>query len=171
MALIIPLNGHTPQIGKNCFIAPNATIIGDVVIGDNSSIWFNAVLRGDVGAIRIGENTNIQDGVIVHSTYQKSSVLVGNNVSVGHQAILHGCTIQDNTLVGMKALIMDLIVLKSYCYVAAGAVMLEGTITEEHCMYAGIPAKKIKDVPKELIKSDIANIANRYIMYADWYKL
>lgn len=170
MALIIPVRGHTPQIGKNCFLAPNATIIGDVVIGDESSIWFNAVVRGDVNSIRIGNRVNVQDGAVIHCTYEKSVVILRNNVSVGHNAIIHGCVIEDNVLIGMGAIVMDNAKIGSNSIIAAGAVVLENTVVEPGSLYAGVPAKKIKDVRPEHIAGEIERIAANYLMYSSWFK-
>ena len=170
MALILPLLGKEPQLGDNCFLAPNATIVGDVIMGSDCSIWFNAVLRGDVNSIRLGNKVNIQDNVVVHCTYQKWATNIGNNVSVGHSAIVHGCTIHDDVLVGMGAIIMDGCIVHSHCIIAAGAVMLQNTVTEEGSIYAGVPAKKVKEVSEELISGEIRRIAANYTLYADWYK-
>src|ERR1700750_727307 len=142
MPVILPVKGVSPTFGGNVFIAPNATIVGDVVMGDDCSIWFNAVVRGDVNSVRIGNKVNVQDGVIIHCTYQKAKTVIGNNVSIGHNAIVHGCTIQDNVLIGMGSIIMDNAVVHSNSIIAAGAVVLEGTICEAGSIYAGIPAKK-----------------------------
>lgn len=142
MATILPVKGILPSFGNECFIAPNATIVGDVIMGDQCSVWFNAVLRGDVNAIRIGNKVNIQDGAIIHCTYEKTRAVVGSNVSIGHLAIVHGCTIEDNVLVGMGSIIMDNAVIGSNSIIAAGAVVLEGTIVEPGSIYAGIPARK-----------------------------
>jgi carbonic anhydrase/acetyltransferase-like protein (isoleucine patch superfamily) len=170
MALILPVNENYPQFGENCFLAPNATIIGDVLMGNDCSIWFNAVVRGDVNSIRIGNKVNIQDGAVIHCTYQKTTVNLGNNVSVGHNAILHGCKIHDNVLVGMGAIIMDNCEIGSNTIIAAGAVLTEGTIVPSGCIYAGVPAKKIKDISQELINGEIDRIANNYLMYSSWLK-
>jgi len=170
MAYIIPLKDKTPKVGKDCFLAVNATIIGDVIIGDHCSVWFGAVLRGDVHYIRIGNNVNIQDGAIVHCTYQKSPTNIGNNVSIAHGAIIHGCTIHDNVLVGMNAVILDDAVIESNSIIAAGAVVTKGTIVHSGSVYAGSPAKKIKDISPELLKGEVERIANNYAMYASWYK-
>ena len=169
MALIKKVKGVTPSIGKNCFLADNATITGDVVMGDHCSVWFNAVVRGDVHAIRIGKKVNIQDGVIIHCTYQKAPTTIGNNVSIAHNAIVHGCTIHDNVLVGMGSIIMDNVVVESNSIIAAGAVVSKGTVVESGSVYAGVPAKKIKTVDTELIEGEINRIANSYNMYASWY--
>jgi carbonic anhydrase/acetyltransferase-like protein (isoleucine patch superfamily) len=170
MALILPVNENYPQFGENCFLAPNATIIGDVLMGNDCSIWFNAVVRGDVNSIRIGNKVNIQDGAVIHCTYQKTTVNLGNNVSVGHNAIVHGCKIHDNVLVGMGAIIMDNCEIGSNTIIAAGAVLTEGTIVPSGCIYAGVPAKKIKDISQELINGEIDRIANNYLMYSSWLK-
>ena len=170
MALLLPVHSKEPQIGDNCFLAPNATIVGDVIMGNYCSIWFNAVLRGDVNSIRLGNKVNIQDNAVVHCTYQKWATNIGNNVSVGHSAIVHGCTIHDDVLVGMGAIIMDGCVVHSHCIVAAGAVMLQHTVTEAGGIYAGVPAKRIKEVSEELISSEIRRVAENYTLYSDWYK-
>ena len=169
MALIKAVKGIKPTIGKNCFLAENATITGDVVIGHDCSVWFNAVIRGDVHSIRIGNNVNIQDGVIVHCTYKKAPVSIGNNVSIAHNAIVHGCTIHDNVLVGMGSILMDDVVVESNSIVAAGAVVSKGTVIESGSVYAGVPAKKIKSVDVALVEGEINRIADSYNMYASWY--
>ncbi|OFX57618.1 MAG: gamma carbonic anhydrase family protein [Bacteroidetes bacterium GWA2_30_7] len=170
MQIIKTLNGVTPTFGKNCYLADNVTIIGDVIIGDNCSVWFNAVIRGDVNPIRIGNNVNIQDGAVLHNTYKKTTLNIGNNVSVAHNAILHGCTINDNVLIGMGAIVMDNVKIESNCIIAAGAVVLENTIVEEGSIYAGLPAKKVKSISPELINGEIKRIATSYITYSEWYK-
>src|SRR3954468_10907767 len=149
MAVIIPCLDKSPQFGSNCFFAPNATIIGDVIMGDECSIWFNAVVRGDVNYIRIGNRVNIQDGAVIHCTYQKAPTTIGNNVSIGHNAIVHGCTLEDNVLVGMGAIVMDHAYVEKNSIIAAGAVVLENTRVESGCIYAGVPAKKVKQVSPE----------------------
>jgi carbonic anhydrase/acetyltransferase-like protein (isoleucine patch superfamily) len=169
MATILPVKGISPSFGNNCFIAPNATIVGDVVIGNDCSIWFNAVIRGDVNSIRIGDKVNIQDGAVVHCTYQKTTVTIGKNVSVGHNAIIHGCVIEDNVLVGMGAIVMDNVIIGSNSIIAAGAVVLENTVIKAGCIYAGVPAKKVKSISKELIEGEINRIANNYLMYSSWF--
>jgi len=168
--VIKELNGHLPKFGKDCFLAENSVVIGDVVMGDQCSIWFHAVIRGDVHFIRMGNKVNVQDGAVVHCTYQKSPTTIGNNVSIGHNAIVHGCTIHDNVLVGMGAIVMDDCVVESNSIIAAGAVVREGTRVEAGTVYAGVPAKKIKDISQELISGEIERIANNYIHYAGWYK-
>jgi len=170
MAFLIPLNDKNPQIGTNCFLAETAAIIGDVIIGDNCSVWFSAVIRGDVHYIRIGNNVNIQDGAIIHCTYQKSPTNIGNNVSIAHGAIIHGCTVHDNVLVGMNAVILDDAVIESNSIIAAGAVVTKGTVVPSGTVWAGSPAKKIKDISPELLKGEVERIANNYAMYASWYK-
>lgn len=170
MALIKTVKGIKPVFGKQCFLADNATITGDVVMGDNCSVWFNAVVRGDVHSIRIGSNVNIQDGAVIHCTYQKAPVSIGNNVSIAHNAIVHGCTIHDNVLVGMGAILMDHVVVESNSIIAAGALVSKGTIIESGSVYAGVPAKKIKSVDVVLLKGEIHRIAESYNMYASWYK-
>ena len=170
MPVILPVEGTVPFFGNNCFIAPNATIVGDVVMGDDCSIWFNAVVRGDVNSIRIGNKVNVQDGAVIHCTYKRSKTIVGNNVSIGHNAIVHGCAIHDNVLVGMGAIIMDLAVVHSNTIIAAGAVVLEGMICEGGSIYAGVPAKKVKEISQEMISGEIDRIANNYIRYAEWFQ-
>lgn len=170
MALIKTLKGFTPQFGQDCFFADTAVVIGDVVMGDNCSIWFNAVVRGDVHSIRMGNKVNVQDGAIIHCTYQKASVNIGNNVSIAHNAIVHGCTIHDNVLIGMGAIVMDHAVIESNSVIAAGAVVMENTLVESGSVYAGIPAKKVKTIDKALLEGQIDRIANSYLMYAGWYK-
>jgi len=169
MALIKSVKGVKPILGKDCFLADNATITGDVVMGDHCSVWFNAVVRGDVHSIRIGNNVNIQDGVVVHCTYQKAPTSIGNNVSIAHNAIVHGCTIHDNVLVGMGSILMDHVVVESNSIIAAGAVVSKGTVVETGSVYAGVPAKKIKTVDVKLVEGEINRIANSYNMYASWY--
>lgn len=170
MPVILPVNGIEPKLGNNCFVAPNATIVGDVVTGDDCSFWFNAVIRGDVNSIRMGNKVNIQDGAVLHCTYQKTKVLLGNNVSVGHNAIVHGCTVHDNVLIGMGAIVMDNCEIGSNTIIAAGAVVMEGTKVPSGCIYAGVPAKKVKDISEELIHGEIERIANNYLMYSSWFK-
>lgn len=170
MAYILSVNDITPQYGTNCFIAPNATIVGDVVMGDSCSIWFNAVIRGDVNSIKIGNKVNIQDGAIIHCTYQKNGTIIGNNVSIGHNAIVHGCKVMDNVLIGMGAIVMDRCIINSNSIIAAGAVVLEGTVVEAKSIYAGVPAKKVKDIPDALISGEIDRIANNYVKYSSWFK-
>lgn len=169
MALIIPVNGNNPEFGENCYLTENATIVGDVKMGDNCSVWFNAVVRGDVNSIEIGNNTNIQDGAIIHCTYKTAPTKIGNNVSIAHNAIVHGCTLEDNVLIGMGAIVMDHAVVKSGSIIAAGAVVLENTIVEAGAIYAGMPAKKVKDVDEKRI-GVFERTAKNYIMYSDWFR-
>jgi len=170
MATILPVEGVLPQFGADCFVAPNATIVGDVIMGDNCSIWFNTVVRGDVNSIRIGNKVNIQDGAVIHCTYKKTKTVIGNNVSIGHNAIVHGCTIQDKVLVGMGAIIMDNAEIGSNSIIAAGAVVLEGTKIEAGTIYGGIPARKLKDIPPDIITGQIDRIADNYCHYSSWFK-
>ena len=170
MPVILPVEDKNPQFGKNCFIAPNATIVGDVIIGDDCSIWFNAVVRGDVNFIRIGNKVNIQDGACIHCTFKKTNTTIGNNVSIGHNAVVHGCVLHDNVLIGMGAIVMDKAVVHSNTIIAAGAVVLEDTICEEGSIYAGVPAKKVKNISQEMVSGEIERIANNYVKYADWFR-
>jgi carbonic anhydrase/acetyltransferase-like protein (isoleucine patch superfamily) len=169
MATILPVNGKEPQFGENCFIAPNATIVGEVSMGADCSIWFNAVIRGDVHYIKMGDQVNVQDGAIIHCTYQKHPTHIGSNVSIGHNAMVHGCTIHDNVLIGMGSIVMDACVVHSNAIIAAGAVVLEGTIVEAGSIYAGVPAKKVKMVSEDLIHGEINRISNNYVKYASWF--
>ncbi|WP_435624696.1 gamma carbonic anhydrase family protein [Flagellimonas sp.] len=164
------VRGKSPVIGKNCFIAENAVVVGDVVMGNDCSIWYSAVLRGDVHYIKMGNKVNVQDGAVVHCTYKKSPTDIGNNVSIGHNAIVHGCTIKDNVLVGMGSIIMDDCVVESNSIIAAGAVVTQGTHVEAGSIYAGIPARKIKNVSPELMSGEIDRIADAYVKYASWFK-
>lgn len=170
MALILSVNGIKPKFGKECFLAENATVTGDVVMGDQCSVWFNAVIRGDVHFIRMGDKVNIQDGAIIHCTFKKYPTHIGNNVSVGHNAIVHGCTVKDNVLIGMGAIIMDNCVIESNTIIAAGAVVTQNTHVESGCIYAGVPAKKVKEISQNQITGEIERIVNNYITYASWYK-
>lgn len=170
MPLILHVDGVYPQFGENCFIAPNATIVGDVIMGNEGSVWFNAVVRGDVNSVRMGNKVNIQDGAVIHCTYKKTKTIIGNNVSIGHNAIVHGCTIQDNVLIGMGAIVMDNAQIGSNSIIAAGAVVLEGTIVPSGTIWAGVPAKKVKDIDATQIHGEIDRIANNYVRYADWFR-
>ncbi|MBS1946454.1 MAG: gamma carbonic anhydrase family protein [Bacteroidetes bacterium] len=170
MPVILPVEGVSPKFGNNCFIAPNATIVGDVYMGNDCSVWFNAVVRGDVNIIRIGNKVNIQDGAVIHCTYKKTQTVIGHNVSIGHNAIVHGCTVHDNVLIGMGAIVMDGAEIGSHSIIAAGAVVLEGTIIEHGSIYAGVPAKKVKDISEDLISGQIQRIADNYIHYANWFR-
>jgi carbonic anhydrase/acetyltransferase-like protein (isoleucine patch superfamily) len=170
MALIKTVNGFTPKLGNNCFLADNATIIGDVISGNDCSFWFNAVVRGDVHYIRIGNNVNVQDGAIIHCTYKIAPVNIGNYVSIAHGAIVHGCTIHDNVLVGMGAIIMDHAIVESNSIIAAGAIVSKNTHVKSGSVYGGVPAKKIKDIDQDLVVGEIQRIGKSYSMYAGWYK-
>jgi len=169
MPLILPVKGKSPIWGEDCFIAENATIVGDVVMGSNCSVWFNAVIRGDVHYIKIGDNTNIQDGAVIHATYLKAPTNIGNNVSIGHNALVHGCTLHDNTLVGMGTIVMDHAVVNEFVIIGAGSVVLENTICESGFLYAGTPAKKIKPLTDEQIAM-LKQLPKNYIMYSGWFK-
>ena len=170
MALIKSCNGTEPRWGEDCYFAENATLIGDVVMGNQCSVWFNAVVRGDVHYIKMGNKVNVQDGAVIHCTYQKSPTNIGNNVSIGHNALVHGCTIHDNVLIGMGAIVMDGVIVESNSLIAAGAVVLEGTHVESGSVMAGVPAKKMKEVSPELFEGEISRIANNYIKYSSWFK-
>lgn len=170
MPVIKTVRGKHPQIPKETFVAENATIVGDVTMGSGCSIWFNAVIRGDVHFIKMGNKVNVQDGAVIHATYEKSPTTIGNNVSIGHNAIVHGCTIHDNVLVGMGSIIMDDCIIESNSIIAAGAVVTKNTHVESGSIYAGVPAKKVKDISEELISGEIDRIANNYIKYASWFK-
>jgi carbonic anhydrase/acetyltransferase-like protein (isoleucine patch superfamily) len=169
MAIILPVKGVHPQWGNNCFIAPNATIVGTVTMGDNCSVWFNAVIRGDVNNITIGNDTNIQDGAVIHATYLKAATVIGSRVSIGHNAIVHGCILKDNILIGMGAIVMDNAIVESYTIIAAGSVVLENTVCESGFIYAGTPAKKIKPITEQQ-RVLLNKLPDNYIMYADWFK-
>ena len=168
--IIKSVRGKSPKMGKDCYVAENATILGEVTMGDQCSIWFNAVVRGDVHYIKMGNKVNVQDGAVIHCTYEKSPTTIGNNVSIGHNAIVHGCTLKDNVLVSMGSIIMDDCVVESNSIIAAGAVVTKGTHVEAGSIYAGMPAKKIKDISPELSKGEIDRIANNYVKYASWFK-
>jgi carbonic anhydrase/acetyltransferase-like protein (isoleucine patch superfamily) len=166
--LILSVNGKYPNWGRDCFIADNATLVGDVTMGDKCSVWFTAVIRGDVNYIKIGHHTNIQDGAIIHATYKKAATNIGNYVSIGHRALVHGCTLNDYVLVGMGAIIMDNAVVEEFVIIAAGAVVLENTICESGFLYAGMPAKKIKPLTEEQ-RELLRNLPGNYVMYAEWF--
>lgn len=170
MALVREINGNHPQLGEGCWLAENATVLGDVVLGSQCSVWYNTVIRGDVHSIRIGNNVNIQDGAMVHCTYEKAPTTIGNNVSIGHNAIVHGCTLEDNVLVGMGAIVMDGAVVQSGSIVAAGAVVLENTLVESGSLYAGVPAKKVKTIEPAQAEELIAATAARYVDYKEWFR-
>lgn len=170
MALIKSVKGIHPVFGDDCYLAENSTVVGDVIMGNQCSVWFNAVIRGDVNSIRMGNKVNVQDGAVIHCTYQKTKTIIGNNVSIGHNALVHGCTIHDNVLIGMGAIVMDNCEIGSNTIIAAGAVLLENTKVESGVIYAGVPAKKVKDINQELIHGEINRIADNYIMYSGWFK-
>lgn len=170
MALIRSCRNKTPHIPESCWLSDNATIVGDVIMGENCSVWFNAVIRGDVNSIKMGDNVNIQDGAVIHCTYEKTKVNLGNNVSVGHNALVHGCTVEDNVLIGMGSIVMDNCYIEENCIIAAGAVLLEGTRVESGSIYAGVPAKKVKDLSPEMFKGEVMRIAKNYRMYASWFE-
>lgn len=170
MALIKECKGIAPQFGEDVYLAENATVVGDVIMGDRCSVWFNAVVRGDVNSIRMGNQVNIQDGAVLHCTYEKTKVNLGNNVSIGHNALVHGCTVEDNVLIGMGAIVMDNCYIESNCIIAAGAVLLENTRVESWSVYAGVPAKKVKTLSPELFEGEVQRIANNYVMYSGWFK-
>lgn len=169
MAIVKTIRGHSPVMGTNCFLADNATVVGEVVMGDNCTVWFNAVVRGDVNSIHIGNNTNIQDGAVIHCTYQKANTVIGSNVSIAHNAVVHGCTVEDNVLIGMGAIVMDHCVIGTGSVIAAGAIVLPGTQVEPGSVWAGIPAKRVKATGDEM-KEVIERTAKNYPMYAEWYK-
>lgn len=169
MAFVRAVRGLTPKFGNNCFLAETAVVVGEVSMGDNCTVWFNAVVRGDVHSITIGNNTNIQDGVVIHGTYQKAKTVIGNNVSIAHNAVVHGCTLEDNVLVGMGAIIMDDAVIGSNSVIAAGSVILPGTTVEPGSVYAGVPGKRVKDIGEDM-KAVIQRTAKNYPMYAEWFK-
>ena len=168
MPLILPVKGIHPQLGQDCFVAENATIVGDAVLGNDCTVWFNAVIRADVNTIRIGNKTNIQDGAVIHCTYLKAATTIGNNVSIGHRAIVHGCTVEDNVLIGMGAIVMDHALVQKNCIVAAGAIVLENTVCESGYIYAGVPAKKVKQLSQEQIDG-LEKVANNYVKYGSWF--
>jgi carbonic anhydrase/acetyltransferase-like protein (isoleucine patch superfamily) len=170
MALILPVEDKFPAWAANCFIAPNCTIVGDVIMGNECSVWFNAVIRGDVNSIRLGNKVNVQDGAVIHCTFKRSKTIIGNSVSIGHNAIVHGCTVQDNVLIGMGAIVMDGAVIESNTIIGAGAVVLEGTLCEGGAIYAGVPAKKVKEISLEKVEGEINRIANNYVGYAAWFE-
>jgi gamma-carbonic anhydrase len=170
MGIVKTVRGKTPEFGSNCYISETAVIVGDVICGDDCSFWFNAVVRGDVHYIRMGNQVNVQDGAVIHCTYQKAPTQIGNNVSIGHNALVHGCTVEDNVLIGMGAIVMDGCVVGSNSIIAAGAVLLENTKVEPGSVYAGVPAKKVKTISQELVSGEIDRIANNYVMYASWFK-
>ncbi|NNK86924.1 MAG: gamma carbonic anhydrase family protein [Flavobacteriaceae bacterium] len=170
MSLIKQVNGIHPEFPEDCYIAENATIVGNVVMGHNCSVWFNAVIRGDVHYIKIGDKVNIQDGAVIHATYKTSPTNIGNNVSIGHNAIVHGCTVHDNVLIGMGSIVMDDCVIESNSIIAAGAVLTKNTRVESGSVYGGVPAKKIRDISRELISGEIERIADNYVKYSSWFR-
>jgi gamma-carbonic anhydrase len=169
MAIVKTVRGFTPKFGENCFLADNSVVVGEVTMGDNCTVWFNAVVRGDVHSIAIGNDTNIQDGAVIHCTYQKAKTVIGSKVSIAHNAIVHGCTIEDTVLIGMGAIVMDDAVIGTGSVIAAGAIILPGTKVEPGSIYAGVPAKKVKDTGEEM-KAVIERTARNYPMYAEWFK-
>lgn len=170
MPIIKTINGKTPKFGNNCFLAETAVVVGDVIMGDDCSVWFHAVIRGDVHYIHIGNKVNIQDGAVIHCTYQKAFTVIGDKVSIGHSAIVHGCTLEDNVVVGMGAIVMDHAVVERNSLIAAGSVVLENTRVETGSIYAGVPAKKVKQLSPENFEQINMRIANNYVMYAEWFK-
>ena len=170
MALIKACRGTSPKFGKDCWFAENATIVGDVEMGDECSVWFSAVVRGDVNSIKMGNRVNVQDGAVIHCTYEKTKTVLGNNVSIGHNALVHGCTVEDNVLIGMGSIVMDNCYIEANCIIAAGAVLLENTRVESWSIYAGVPAKKVKTLSPELFEGEIKRIANSYVKYSSWFK-
>ena len=170
MALVRTLNGVTPSFGRDVFLAETAVVIGDVLMGDQCSVWYNAVVRGDVNAIRIGDRVNVQDGAVLHCTYQRAALTIGNNVSIGHNALVHGCTIHDNVLIGMGSIVMDHAEIGEGSVIAAGAVVLQGTKVEPGSLVAGVPGKRIREVGEDLSRNEIQRIAENYLKYASWYK-
>ncbi|TDD78612.1 gamma carbonic anhydrase family protein [Flavobacterium caseinilyticum] len=168
--LIKSVNGKSPSIPDDCYVAENATVIGDVIFGSDCSVWFNAVIRGDVNFIRIGNKVNIQDGAVIHCTYQKHPTIIGNNVSIGHNAIVHGCTIHDNVLIGMGSIVMDNCVIETNSIIAAGAVVTQNTVVPSGSIFAGVPAKKVKDIDQSAFAGEIERISNNYVMYSGWLK-
>lgn len=170
MALIKSCRGNTPEFGEGCWFAENATIVGDVTMGDNCSVWFSAVVRGDVNSIVMGNKVNIQDGAVIHCTFEKTKTVLGNNVSIGHNALVHGCTVEDNVLIGMGSIVMDDCYIESGSIIAAGAVLLEGTKVGKGEIWAGVPAKKVKNISPELFEGEVMRIANNYVKYSSWFK-
>ena len=168
--LIKTVRGFTPQWGSECFVAENATLIGDLIMGDHCSVWYQAVIRADVNAIRIGNRVNIQDGAVIHATYEKAGTIIGDDVSIGHNSIVHGCTLKDSVLVGMGSIIMDNCIVESNSIIAAGSVVTQNTHVPEGTIFAGIPARKIKDITSKLQKGEIERIAKNYLMYSSWFK-
>ena len=170
MSNVITCRDFTPEWGEDCWIAPNATLVGDLIMGDRCSVWYNAVIRGDVNSIRLGNQVNVQDGAVIHCTFEKTKTIIGNNVSIGHNALVHGCTVEDNVLIGMGSIVMDNCYIESGSIIAAGAVLTEGTRVEAGSIYAGVPAKKVKSISPELFEGEVMRIANNYVKYSGWFK-
>ena len=170
MALVLSVNGNRPVFGEECFLADNATVVGEVSMGNQCSVWFNAVVRGDVNSVRIGNKVNIQDNVVIHCTYEKTKTIIGDNVSIAHSAIVHGCTLEDNVMVGMGAIVMDNCYVEKNALIAAGSVVLENTRVEAGSIYAGVPAKKVKQLDEATFKNQNERIANNYVKYSGWFK-
>lgn len=170
MSNVITCRDFTPEWGEDCWIAPNATLVGDLIMGDRCSVWFNTVIRGDVNSIRLGNQVNVQDGAVIHCTFEKTKTIIGNNVSIGHNALVHGCTVEDNVLIGMGSIVMDNCYIESGSIIAAGAVLTEGTRVEAGSIYAGVPAKKVKSISPELFEGEVMRIANNYVKYSGWFK-
>ena len=169
MPLIVPVRGHTPQTGRNCFLAENATLVGEVTLGDDCSVWFTAVVRGDVNSITCGDRVNVQDGAVIHGTYERAATVIGNDVSIGHRAIVHGCTLHDSVLVGMGAIVMDGAVVESNVIIGAGAVVPAGMRCRANSVYAGVPARRIKDLDPAQRRDTVERIAGAYLKYASWF--
>jgi carbonic anhydrase/acetyltransferase-like protein (isoleucine patch superfamily) len=170
MSNVITCRDFTPEWGEDCWIAPNATLVGNLIMGDRCSVWFNTVIRGDVNSIRLGNQVNVQDGAVIHCTFEKTKTIIGNNVSIGHNALVHGCTVEDNVLIGMGSIVMDNCYIESGSIIAAGAVLTEGTRVEAGSIYAGVPAKKVKSISPELFEGEVMRIANNYVKYSGWFK-
>lgn len=170
MSNVITCRDFTPEWGEDCWIAPNATLVGNLIMGDRCSVWFNTVIRGDVNSIRLGNQVNVQDGAVIHCTFEKTKTIIGNNVSIGHNALVHGCTVEDNVLIGMGSIVMDNCYIESGSIIAAGAVLNEGTRVEAGSIYAGVPAKKVKSISPELFEGEVMRIANNYVKYSGWFK-
>lgn len=170
MSNVITCRDFTPEWGEDCWIAPNATLVGDLIMGDRCSVWFNTVIRGDVNSIRLGNQVNVQDGAVIHCTFEKTKTIIGNNVSIGHNALVHGCTVEDNVLIGMGSIVMDNCYIESGSIIAAGAVLTDGTRVEAGSIYAGVPAKKVKSISPELFEGEVMRIANNYVKYSGWFK-
>ncbi len=170
MPLILPCRDKSPVIPSSCYIAENATVVGEVTMGEECSVWFTAIVRGDVNSITMGDRVNVQDGACIHCTYQKWATVIGSRVSIGHRAIVHGCTVEDDVLIGMGAIVMDGCRIGRGSIIAAGAVVLEGTEVPAGSIFAGVPAKKVKDISPELMAGEVERIANNYVMYSGWFR-